>query len=165
MNILHCSRSLMLESYAQRHGEQELESPFSEFFSHTRSISSQYSQLPNKYSSRSTASMANIEDEMEKNRKASAGSTSDGAGRRMKEVACPTCTVHLQAKLRMAEFRKEAVTYIEQGHVRVGMETVTDPAFYVTRNMQDFITWVDSSSIRRKVLQYHQKLDDYDVMA
>ncbi|GAB2270772.1 hypothetical protein Dimus_005640 [Dionaea muscipula] len=35
-------------------------------------------------------------DEMEKNRKASAGSTSDGAGRRMKEVACPTCTVHLQ---------------------------------------------------------------------
>ncbi|GAB2290643.1 Small subunit (SSU) processome component, partial [Dionaea muscipula] len=62
----------------------------------------------------------------------------------------------------MAEFRKEAVTYIEQGHVRVGMETVTDPAFHVTRNMQDFITWVDSSSIRRKVLQYHQKLDDYD---
>ncbi|GAB2300135.1 hypothetical protein Dimus_034174 [Dionaea muscipula] len=27
------------------------------------------------------------------------------------------------------------------------------------------ITWVDSSSFRRKVLQYHQKLDDYDVMA
>ncbi|GAB2283444.1 hypothetical protein Dimus_017956 [Dionaea muscipula] len=67
--------------------------------------------------------------------------------------------------LRMAEFRKEAVTYIEQGHVRVGMETVADPAFHVTRNMQDFITWVDSSSFRRKVLQYHQKLDDYDVMA
>ncbi|GAB2283460.1 hypothetical protein Dimus_017971 [Dionaea muscipula] len=42
-------------------GSRELESPFSEFFSHTRSISSQYSQLPNKYSSRSTASMANIE--------------------------------------------------------------------------------------------------------
>ncbi|GAB2270690.1 hypothetical protein Dimus_005561 [Dionaea muscipula] len=68
-------------------------------------------------------------------------------------------------RLRMAEFRKEAVTYIEQGHVRVGMETVADPAFHVTRNMQDFITWVDSSSFRRKVLQYHQKLDDYDVMA
>ncbi|GAB2295207.1 hypothetical protein Dimus_029382 [Dionaea muscipula] len=68
-------------------------------------------------------------------------------------------------KLRMAEFRKEAVTYIEQGHVRVGMETVADPVFHVTRNMQDFITWVDSSSFRRKVLQYHQKHDDYDVMA
>ncbi|GAB2302749.1 hypothetical protein Dimus_036743 [Dionaea muscipula] len=40
---------------------RELEAPFSEFFSHTRSISSQYSQLPNKYLSRSTASMANIE--------------------------------------------------------------------------------------------------------
>ncbi|GAB2292209.1 Protein free1 [Dionaea muscipula] len=40
-----------------------------------------------------------LQDEMEKNRKASAGSTSDGAGRRMKEVACPTCTVHLQVQV------------------------------------------------------------------
>lgn len=47
---------------------------------------------------------------------------------------------------------------------RVGPETVTDPAFLVTRNMEDFITWVDSSKIRRKVLQYNDKLDDYDAM-
>ncbi|KAJ7957894.1 FYVE zinc finger [Quillaja saponaria] len=37
--------------------------------------------------------------EMEKNRKASSGSKSDGSGRRMKEVACPTCTVHLQVQV------------------------------------------------------------------
>ncbi|XP_028791779.1 U3 small nucleolar ribonucleoprotein protein IMP3-like [Neltuma alba] len=67
-------------------------------------------------------------------------------------------------RLKFAEQLKEAVTYIEQGHIRVGPETVTDPAFLVTRNMEDFITWVDSSKIKRKVLQYNDKLDDYDLM-
>ncbi|KOM35942.1 hypothetical protein LR48_Vigan02g209200 [Vigna angularis] len=67
-------------------------------------------------------------------------------------------------RLKFAEHLKEAVTYIEQGHIRVGPETVTDPAFLVTRNMEDFITWVDSSKIKRKVLQYNDKLDDYDLM-
>ncbi|OIV93512.1 hypothetical protein TanjilG_21765 [Lupinus angustifolius] len=67
-------------------------------------------------------------------------------------------------RLKFAEHLKEAVTYIEQGHIRVGPQTVTDPAFTVTRNMEDFITWVDSSKIKRKVLQYNDKLDDYDLM-
>ncbi|EEF52759.1 zinc finger protein, putative [Ricinus communis] len=40
-----------------------------------------------------------LQEEMEKNRKASSGSKSDGSGRRMKEVACPTCTVHLQVQV------------------------------------------------------------------
>ena len=33
----------------------------------------------------------------------------------------------------MAETLKAAVTFIEQGHIRVGPELVTDPAFLVTR--------------------------------
>ncbi|PIA27853.1 hypothetical protein AQUCO_07500040v1 [Aquilegia coerulea] len=41
-----------------------------------------------------------LQDEMDKNRKASSGAkSSDGSGRRMKEVACPTCTVHLQVQV------------------------------------------------------------------
>ncbi|KAG5535241.1 hypothetical protein RHGRI_023129 [Rhododendron griersonianum] len=67
-------------------------------------------------------------------------------------------------RLKYAEHLKEAVTYIQQGHIRVGPETVTDPAFLVTRSMEDFITWVDSSKIKRKVLEYNDKLDDYDAM-
>lgn len=67
-------------------------------------------------------------------------------------------------QLKFAEQLKEAVTYIEQGHIRVGPETVSDAAFLVTRNMEDFITWVDSSKIKRKVLEYNDKLDDYDAM-
>lgn len=67
-------------------------------------------------------------------------------------------------RLKFAEHMREAVTYIEQGHIRVGPDTVIDPAFLVTRNMEDFITWVDTSKIRRKVLEYNEKLDDYDAM-
>ncbi|KAJ1278623.1 hypothetical protein BS78_04G093100 [Paspalum vaginatum] len=70
----------------------------------------------------------------------------------------------VMVKLKFAEHLKEAVTYIEQGHVRVGPETVTDPAFLVTTSMEDFITWVDSSKIKRKVMEYNDALDDYDAM-
>lgn len=52
-----------------------------------------------------------------------------------------------------------------QGHVRVGPHTVTDPAFHVTRNMEDFVTWVDTSKIKRRVMAYNDKLDDYDLLA
>jgi U3 small nucleolar ribonucleoprotein protein IMP3 len=52
----------------------------------------------------------------------------------------------------MAERLKEAVPYIEQGHVRVAPEVVTGAAFPVTRNMEDTITWVDSSKIEEKVM-------------
>ncbi|KAJ8772771.1 hypothetical protein K2173_027948 [Erythroxylum novogranatense] len=40
-----------------------------------------------------------LQEELEKNRKALSGSKSDGSGRRTKEVACPTCTVHLQVQV------------------------------------------------------------------
>jgi U3 small nucleolar ribonucleoprotein protein IMP3 len=36
-------------------------------------------------------------------------------------------------RLHMAEHLQAAVKYVEQGHVRVGTEVVTDPAFLVTR--------------------------------
>ncbi|XP_078543151.1 U3 small nucleolar ribonucleoprotein IMP3 isoform X2 [Lissotriton helveticus] len=38
-------------------------------------------------------------------------------------------------KLRMAQNLKSAITFIEQGHIRVGPEVVTDSAFLVTRGM------------------------------
>ncbi|GAB5587040.1 U3 small nucleolar ribonucleoprotein imp3 [Umbelopsis nana] len=70
----------------------------------------------------------------------------------------------VMCRLKMAETVKEAVTFVEQGHVRVGPETITDPAFLVTRNMEDFVTWVDTSKIKRKILKYNDKLDDFDLL-
>ena len=67
-------------------------------------------------------------------------------------------------KLKMAETVKEAVMYIEQGHVRVGVETVTDPAFHVNRNLEDHVTWVKDSKIRRQIKDFEGERDDYDLM-
>jgi U3 small nucleolar ribonucleoprotein protein IMP3 len=64
----------------------------------------------------------------------------------------------------MCENLREACTFIEQGHVRVGPDTVTDPAYHVPRAMEDYVTWVDTSKIKRKVMAYNDKLDDYDLL-
>ncbi|KAF7136276.1 hypothetical protein RHSIM_Rhsim08G0031800 [Rhododendron simsii] len=40
-----------------------------------------------------------LKEEMEKNRKTSTGLTFNGSGTRVKDVACPTCTVHLQVQV------------------------------------------------------------------
>ena len=67
-------------------------------------------------------------------------------------------------RLKMSETLREAVTFVEQGHVRVGPDTVTDPAYLVTRSMEYFVTWVDTSKIKRKVMKYSDKLDDFDLL-
>ncbi|KAJ3364282.1 hypothetical protein AMAG_10166 [Allomyces macrogynus ATCC 38327] len=70
----------------------------------------------------------------------------------------------VMVRLKMAETVREAVTFVEQGHIRVGPQVVTDPAFLVTRNFEDFITWVDTSKIKRKIMKYNDKLDDFDLL-
>lgn len=55
----------------------------------------------------------------------------------------------------MSEFIKNATDLIEQGHIRVGTEVVKDPAFLVSRTLEDFVTWVDSSKIRQHVMEYN----------
>ncbi|RMX60648.1 hypothetical protein pdam_00024227 [Pocillopora damicornis] len=68
----------------------------------------------------------------------------------------------VMVRLRMAQAVKDAVKYIEQGHVRVGPEVITDPAFLVTKNMEDFVTWTDTSKIRKHIMEYNDLRDDYD---
>lgn len=55
----------------------------------------------------------------------------------------------------MSEFIKNATDLIDQGHVRVGTEVIKDPAFLVSRTLEDFVTWVDSSKIRRHIMEYN----------
>ena len=70
----------------------------------------------------------------------------------------------IMTRLRMSETVQTATKLIEQGHVRVGTETITDTALLVTRGMEDFVTWVDGSKIKRNILQYREKLDDFDLL-
>lgn len=70
----------------------------------------------------------------------------------------------VMTRLKFTESNSEAVALIEQGHVRIGPQLIKDPAVLVTRNMEDFVTWVDSSKIKRKVSQYNDTVDDYDLL-
>ena len=68
------------------------------------------------------------------------------------------------SSLRMAETVQAATKLIEQGHVRVGVEEVRDPAFLVTRSMEDFVTWTVGSKIKQNIMKYRDKLDDFELL-
>ncbi|XP_014473782.1 PREDICTED: U3 small nucleolar ribonucleoprotein protein IMP3 isoform X2 [Dinoponera quadriceps] len=70
----------------------------------------------------------------------------------------------VMVRSKMCQTIKMATKLIEQGHVRVGVEVVKDPAFLVTRNLEDFVTWVDTSAIRKHVLEYNDERDDFDMV-
>ncbi|OQV08875.1 Ribosomal protein S4/S9 domain-containing protein [Cladophialophora immunda] len=70
----------------------------------------------------------------------------------------------VMVRIGMVEHVATAHKFVEQGHVRVGTEVVTDPAFLVSRGMEDFVTWVDGSKVKRQVLEYREKLDDFDLL-
>jgi U3 small nucleolar ribonucleoprotein protein IMP3 len=67
-------------------------------------------------------------------------------------------------RMKYAQTLKDAIQYVEHGHIRVGPEVVTDPAFIVTRSMEDFVRWTDSSAIKRTVTAYNDRLDDYELL-
>ncbi|KAK0536831.1 U3 small nucleolar ribonucleoprotein imp3 [Tilletia horrida] len=70
----------------------------------------------------------------------------------------------VMVRLKMSESVSQAVKWVEQGNVRVGPDTITDPAFLVTRNMEDFVTWSDTSHIKRLAAKYNDELDDFDLL-
>jgi U3 small nucleolar ribonucleoprotein protein IMP3 len=70
----------------------------------------------------------------------------------------------VMTRLGMADNLPAAIKLIEQGHVRVGVDVVSDPAFLVTRGLEDFVTWVDGSRVKRNVLRYRDRLDDFDLL-
>lgn len=70
----------------------------------------------------------------------------------------------VMVNLKMAETVKAATTLIHHGHVRVGPEVVKDPAFLVTRSLEDHVTWVEGSKVKRTISKYNDQFDDYDFM-
>ena len=70
----------------------------------------------------------------------------------------------VMVRLKMSENLKEAVTMIEHGHIRVGPHAITDASYLVTKTMEDYVTWVDSSKIKRTIMKYNDKLDDFDLL-
>ena len=57
----------------------------------------------------------------------------------------------------------EAVKFVQQGHVAVGPNVVSDPATLVTREMEDHIKWSEGSKIKRHLLKFGEGVDDFDM--
>jgi U3 small nucleolar ribonucleoprotein protein IMP3 len=46
----------------------------------------------------------------------------------------------------------------------IGTEVIKDPDFLVSRKMEDHLGWNDASKIKRKVKEFNNELDDYDLI-
>uniref|UniRef100_A0A914HD41 Ribosomal protein S4/S9 N-terminal domain-containing protein n=1 Tax=Globodera rostochiensis TaxID=31243 RepID=A0A914HD41_GLORO len=92
-------------------------------------------------------------------------STADTLERCDKVSASSFCRRRLPVvchKMQMAPTVRKASQLVEQGHVRVAVEMVTDPAFLVTRAQSDHVTWTRESKIKRHIDTYNNELDDFD---
>ena len=58
---------------------------------------------------------------------------------------------------------KEGITFIEQGQIQIGTETILNPALIISREMEDHISWAYNSKIKRKIDVYNDTVDDYDI--
>lgn len=69
----------------------------------------------------------------------------------------------VMVRSKMAQNLKDATQMIEHGHVRVGPDVVKDPSYMVSRTLEDFVTWVDTSKVRKHVLDYNNMRDDFEM--
>lgn len=63
---------------------------------------------------------------------------------------------------KFCESIKEAITFIEQGQIQVGVDLVYNPSMMITRELEDHISWTNGSKIKRKIDAYNDQVDDYD---
>lgn len=77
------------------------------------------------------------------------------------EAFCKRRLATVLVALKMAPNCKLASETIEHGHVRVGVTQVRDPAFLVPRGVDDQVTWLDTSKIRRHIAAFSGVADDF----
>lgn len=66
---------------------------------------------------------------------------------------------------KFSEKAVDAVKLIEQGHVSIGPDVVSNPATHVTREMEDNIKWSQGSKIKRHTMKFQNELDDFELQA
>jgi len=66
---------------------------------------------------------------------------------------------------KFSERISDAVRLIEQGHVSIGPEVVSQPAVHVTREMEDNLKWSVGSKIKRHTMKFQNQLDDFELQA
>ncbi|SCM12314.1 U3 small nucleolar ribonucleoprotein protein IMP3, putative [Plasmodium chabaudi adami] len=77
------------------------------------------------------------------------------------------CRRRLSVMLVMLKFVQNiqlAITYIQQGNVRVGNDIINNPAFHINRNLEDHIKWADGSKILKHIQKHQASKDDYELL-
>ncbi|KAL0489727.1 U3 small nucleolar ribonucleoprotein IMP3 [Acrasis kona] len=77
---------------------------------------------------------------------------------------CRRRVSYLLKVMHFAETVTYANDYIRHGHVRIGPNVVNDPAFLVPRNLEDFITWTNDSSIKKTIKNFNEDYDAYEML-
>ncbi|ELP93847.1 U3 small nucleolar ribonucleoprotein IMP3, putative [Entamoeba invadens IP1] len=54
-------------------------------------------------------------------------------------------------------------TMITHGHVKVGPDIIRNPAFLISRTKEDYVSWDDQSKMRKKINEFNDAVDDYDI--
>ncbi|KAI5147982.1 U3 small nucleolar ribonucleoprotein IMP3 [Enteropsectra breve] len=55
----------------------------------------------------------------------------------------------------------DADKFVQHGHVRLGAKTLNDTSTLISKAMEEFVTWTDSSKIRKKIDEFNDEYDDY----
>ena len=66
--------------------------------------------------------------------------------------------------MRFCETVEDATKLVEAGHIRLGPDLVTNPAVHITREMADHLTWAEGSSMKRKICEFRNEIDDYELL-
>ena len=69
----------------------------------------------------------------------------------------------VMVSMNMAQSVSVASNMVKEGHVRLGPELISDPATLVTRKMEDFLTWRDTSKINVHRANFHNVRDDFEM--
>lgn len=67
----------------------------------------------------------------------------------------------LMVQKKLVQKYQDADRFVQQGHVRLGNKVISDTSTLVSRAMEDFVTWTDSSKIRKKIDEFNEDYDDY----
>jgi U3 small nucleolar ribonucleoprotein protein IMP3 len=67
----------------------------------------------------------------------------------------------VMVKRKMIKTFMHADEFVQHGHVRVGIKTVNDTSILISRGMEEYVTWVDSSKIKKKIDEFNEEQDDY----
>merc|ERR1712113_611006 len=67
-------------------------------------------------------------------------------------------------RLKMAKTVLKANIFVKHRYIQIGLDIVTDSTIYVTKYMENFIKWSDTSKIKNKIKNFKNELDDFEIL-